>query len=135
MRKNLLWAKTLICRGGSFQKLVLIILTQVSKLLLILPVDASKEICTLSFIYTRVYILTLLGLAQAFSRGRERGCSLVWGCGLLTAVASPVVGRGLQARGLSSLGSRTLACWHSSLGDGLGCSSACGILLDRGSNL
>ena len=63
------------------------------------------------------------------------GCSLVWVRGLLIAVPSPVVGRRLQARELSSLGSWTLECWRSSLADGLGCPSACGILLDQGSNL
>lgn len=102
-----------------------------------LPVDASKEMCTLS-LFTHVFIFWLcwvLAAAQSLSRGRGRGCSLEWVSGLLAAVASPVVGRGLQARGLSGLGSRTRACWHSRLGAGLGCSSACGILLGRGSNL
>ena len=68
----------------------------------------------------------MLGLCccTGFSLVSERGdCSLVAGCGLLTAVASLV-----EEKGLWSTGSVVVA-------HGFSCSVACGVMPDQGSNL
>ena len=67
---------------------------------------------------------------RAFSSCVERGPLLAALCRILTAAASPVVEHGLQARGPQQswrAGSAVVA-------RGLGCSVACGIFPDQGSN-
>ena len=73
----------------------------------------------------------------------SRGYSVAAVCGLLIAVASPLVEHGLQdarasvtaVHGLNSCGSRGLEPRINSCAQGLRCSQACGILPDQGSNL
>jgi len=62
--------------------------------------------------------------AQAFSGCGEQGLLFTVGLGLLTAVASLVVERGLWSSGSSS----------GDTGAVLSCVGACGIFLDQGSN-
>ena len=89
--------------------------------------------------------LAALGLRcclWAFSSCSERGLLFDAVCGLLIAVASPVVEHELQVHGLQQLwhaGSVIVARGLQSAGSvavahGLRCSAACGIFADQGSN-